>query len=102
MQNSSWNVEMTIDFYAEETSTSLPAGTYTVTDTKAVGTVNSAASDITLRTGHPIDGGYFKSGTVTVAENEGQYTITLDIVDKTDQKIGGTFTMPISNMDLSK
>ncbi len=72
-----YNVEMAIDFFADAKATVLPAGEYTYSESNAPGTF-SAKSYVDLHVDHTNN--KMASGTISVACEGEDYTITMNLV----------------------
>ena len=78
MNDRDWALDMAIDFRADASATVLPAGTYTYSTEKTPGTFSEGSY---LNTYSPYAAAKMAEGsTVTVAEEGGVYTLTLDLV----------------------
>ncbi len=83
LNDAPWDYEMTLDFFADESSTNLPAGTYTIdrSDAHPAGTLYYQKSSIDIYTGPSSDRGNhrFSDGTVTVTVNGNIHTIEMNV-----------------------
>ncbi len=82
--------EMVLDFYCDDNSNGLQAGTYTVNNTGLAGTLDSRYTSLTI---YDDNNTYkFTSGSVHVALNSDTYTISMDLVTESEVHYVGTFT----------
>lgn len=102
MNDAAWNVEMTLEFYADPATTELPVGTYALNSSKAPNTIGVASNidayDKRTFTTNFEDG----SGTIEVTKADKKYTFKINLVNSKGLKYTGSFTGEISNMDLTK
>ena len=76
MNDADWKVEMALDFFADTEATVLPAGEYTYSADNTPGTF-SQKSYVDFY--NPYSTNKMKGGTVNVAQEEGKYTITMNL-----------------------
>ncbi|MDE7069952.1 MAG: hypothetical protein K2O63_05495 [Alistipes sp.] len=98
-----WKHEMSLDFYADPASESLPEGTYTLGETTSAGTLGQSGSSLGVYNSGDMTGGYkFSSGTVVVTKEGDTYTFAIELTsDDCPRKFVGTFSGGIGNMDLA-
>lgn len=100
MNDTAWNVEMTLEFYADPATTELPVGTYTLSASREPNTLGAASNidvfDKRTFTTRFEDG----TGTIEVTKADKKYTFKINLVNSKGLKYTGSFTGDISNMDL--
>ncbi|MDO4163622.1 MAG: hypothetical protein Q4D56_04440 [Bacteroides sp.] len=105
VNDANYNVEARFDFYADASTSELPAGTYTLSSDKTANSLGvasylSAYSSIRRFDMSSSFGG--GSGTVVVTKNGNVYTFDIQMIAPSGLKYVGTYTGEISNMDLSE
>ncbi|MDE7411757.1 MAG: hypothetical protein K2M94_06935 [Paramuribaculum sp.] len=87
---------LTLDFFADPTSTTLPAGTYTVSTGTTPNSIGPASE---LSITNPKSTYTFATGTVVVTKsNDDIYTFDINLADATGYEYKGKFTGKIANM----
>ena len=96
-----WNFEVTFWFYAAAGSKELPAGTYTLGDSKTAGTLG-VLSNINAYDDERFTR-YFEadtySGTVVVAKDGSDYTFTINLTGTNGYKYTGSYTGKVGGMN---
>lgn len=96
LESSARNEELTLNFYADASSTTLPAGTYTVGTGTAPGTLG-AGTEFTSKT-PKLTTEVFASGSVVVTKNGETYTFVMQLYNEDGYAYKGTFTGEIAYM----
>ena len=97
MNDASWNYEMAIDFFADSSATSLPAGTYTYSTTSEAGTFGSK-SYVDLWTPSLGSCKFAEGSTATVAYDGDNIVLSLNlIIDGKDYIVKMDYTGPITS-----
>ena len=96
LNDADWKFEMVLDLYADPTSTTLPAGTYTVGADKTPGTVGPASC---IDIYSPYSNDRFSEGTVVVTKEGNTYTLDMNLVGESGLEFSGTFTGEIADME---
>ncbi len=97
MNDSSWNYEMAVDFFADASATSLPAGTYTYSTTGEAGTFGSK-SYVDLYTPNLGSCKFAEGSTATVAYDGDNIVLSFNfVIDGKDYIVKMDYTGPISS-----
>ena len=91
--DSAWTCEMAIDFLSTAGATTLPAGTYNYS---AEGGEMTFSSKSYLDLYNPSSNNHFSAGTITVTEDGGSYTISMDLTLENGRKAYISYTGTIS------
>lgn len=94
-----WQCEVTLQFMCDPDAEELEAGTYTVADTNAKGTMGTRTYLDDYK--YSSLGGAPKSGSVVVTKDGSQYTIAYDFTMESGQRYTGTYKGEIADMNLS-
>lgn len=104
LNDSNWNYELTLDLYADETDTALPAGTYTLSrsDDHAIGTMYYQKSSIDIYdtevSSDKRGNVRFSEATLTVTKAGNTYTLVLETTLMNELKYKITYTGEIADM----
>ncbi len=104
LNDSNWNYELTLDLYADETDTALPARTYTLSrsDDHAIGTMYYQKSSIDIYdtevSSDKRGNVRFSEATLTVTKAGNTYTLVLETTLMNELKYKITYTGEIADM----
>lgn len=102
MNDNNWNFEMTLEFYANPTTTELPVGTYTLNSNREANTVGTESHINVYGEKRDFTSHFDGSGTIEVTKADNKYTFKMNLTNSKGQKYIGDFTGEIKNMDLAK
>ncbi len=90
--------EMVLDFYCDDNSNGLQAGTYSIDNSKLAGTLDNYYSTLTIYSDSNTMTYRFASGTAHVTKDGSDYTISMDMVHEDGTHYIGKFNgkLPIS------
>lgn len=93
--DTNWSCEMAIDFMSKADATVLPAGTYTYSADGGEMTFSSK-SYLDLYNPYPSSNNRFKTGTITVTEEGGNYNLAMDLTLEDGRTANLTYSGTIS------